>query len=125
MHFSCYEKTAEVPLSSSTVPTALYANIRRRDKAVDWRGMLSYRAADANNSVDAGDLAQIPADFRKLFLTPAQTDPGTDTLRISVVLQVSSDDQEREQRSEDNPNVNAHQSSPAPARWARRSICYI
>jgi hypothetical protein len=39
----------------------------------------------------------------------------TDTLRISVVLQVSSDDQEREQGSEDNPNVNAHQSSPAAA----------
>jgi hypothetical protein len=37
---------------------------------------------------------------------------GTDTLRISVVLQVSSDDQECEQGSEDNPNVNAHQSSP-------------
>jgi hypothetical protein len=38
---------------------------------------------------------------------------GTDTLRISVVLQVSSDDQEREQGSEDNPNINAHQSSQA------------
>jgi TolB-like protein len=35
----------------------------------------------------------------------------TDTLRISV--QVSSDGQEREQDSEDNPNVNAHQSRPA------------
>jgi hypothetical protein len=38
MYFSCYEKTAEVPLSSSTVPTALYANIGRRDKAVDLAG---------------------------------------------------------------------------------------
>jgi hypothetical protein len=38
---------------------------------------------------------------------------GTDTLRISVVLQVSGDDQEREQGSEDNPNINAHQSSQA------------
>jgi hypothetical protein len=37
----------------------------------------------------------------------------TDTLRISPVVQVSSDGQEREQDSEDNPNVNAHQSSPA------------
>jgi hypothetical protein len=37
----------------------------------------------------------------------------TDML-ISLVLQVSSDDQEREQGSEDNnPNVNAHQSRPA------------
>jgi hypothetical protein len=40
----------------------------------------------------------------------------TDTLRVSLVLQVSSDDQEREQGSEDNnPNVNAHQSRPAAA----------
>jgi hypothetical protein len=36
---------------------------------------------------------------------------GTDTLRISIVLHVSSDDQEREQGSEDNPKVNAHQSA--------------
>jgi hypothetical protein len=35
MHFSCYEKTAEVPLSS---PTALYANIGRRGKTVDLAG---------------------------------------------------------------------------------------
>jgi hypothetical protein len=38
MHFSCYEKTAEVPLSSSTVPTVLHAKIRRRDKAVGLAG---------------------------------------------------------------------------------------
>jgi hypothetical protein len=37
---------------------------------------------------------------------------GTDTLCISLVLQVSSDGQEREQGTEDNPNVNAHQGSP-------------
>ena len=37
----------------------------------------------------------------------------TDTLRISPVVQVSSDGQEREQDSEDNSNVNAHQSRPA------------
>jgi hypothetical protein len=36
----------------------------------------------------------------------------TDTL-ISLVLHVSSDCQEREQGPEDNPGVNAHQSSPA------------
>jgi hypothetical protein len=46
---------------------------------------------------------------------------STDTLRISVVLQVSSNDQEREQGSEDNPNVNAHQSSPAAALPAKSS----
>jgi TolB-like protein len=33
----------------------------------------------------------------------------TDTLRISPLVQVSSDGQEREQDSKDNPNVNAHQ----------------
>jgi hypothetical protein len=58
------------------------------------------------------------------------------------VLQVSSNDQEREQGSEDNPNVNAHQSSPAaalpatssafrqytrniPARGAASSSCFL
>jgi hypothetical protein len=40
----------------------------------------------------------------------------TDTLRISPVVQVSSDGQEREQDSEDNPNVNAHQSRPTRRR---------
>ena len=41
---------------------------------------------------------------------------NTDTLRVSLVLQVSSDDPEREQGSEDNnQNVNAHQSRPAAA----------
>jgi len=36
------------------------------------------------------------------------------------VLQVSSDGKEREQDSEDNPNVNAHLSSPAAALPAQR-----
>jgi hypothetical protein len=39
----------------------------------------------------------------------------TDTLRIFSVVQVSSDGQEREQDSDDNPNINAHQRSPAVA----------
>jgi hypothetical protein len=39
----------------------------------------------------------------------------TDTLRISLVVQVSSDGQEREQDSDDNPNVNVHESRPAAA----------
>jgi hypothetical protein len=39
----------------------------------------------------------------------------TDTLRISSVVHVSSDGEEREQDSDDNPNVNAHQSTPAAA----------
>jgi hypothetical protein len=38
----------------------------------------------------------------------------TDTL-ISLVLHVSSDGQEHEQDSEDNPNINAHQNSSAAA----------
>jgi hypothetical protein len=37
---------------------------------------------------------------------------GADALRISALLPVSRDGQECEQGSEDNPNVNAHQSSP-------------
>jgi hypothetical protein len=46
----------------------------------------------------------------------------TDTLRISLVLLVSSDDQEREQGSEDNtPNVSAHQSRPAAA-WPLNNL---
>ena len=40
---------------------------------------------------------------------------GTDTLRISLVLHVSSDGQEREQGPEDNPDVNAHVGTS----WAR------
>ena len=40
---------------------------------------------------------------------------GTDTLRVSPVVQVSSDHHEREQDSNDNPNINAHQRSPAAA----------
>jgi hypothetical protein len=40
---------------------------------------------------------------------------GTDMLRM-LVLRVSSDGEKREQASEDNPNVNAHQSSPAGRR---------
>ena len=46
----------------------------------------------------------------------------TDTLRISPVVQVSSDGQEREQDSEDNPNVNAHQSRPAPVFPSRERL---
>lgn len=37
----------------------------------------------------------------------------TDTLRISVVLQVSSNDQEREQHSEDYPNVHCASEQPS------------
>jgi hypothetical protein len=36
-------------------------------------------------------------------------------LSISHLLQVSSENQERKQGSEDNPNVNAHHSTPATA----------
>src|SRR5258708_15653775 len=39
----------------------------------------------------------------------------TNTLRIFLVLHVPSDGQEREQGSEDNQDVNAHQRSPAAA----------
>ena len=39
---------------------------------------------------------------------------GTDTLRVLLVLHVSSDGQKREQGSKDNPNVDAHQSTLPP-----------
>jgi hypothetical protein len=45
----------------------------------------------------------------------------TDTLRIPLVLQVSSDDQQHEQGSEDNNPVNAHQSGPAAA-WPLNNL---
>ena len=40
---------------------------------------------------------------------------GADVLRISALLRVSRDGQEREQGSEDNPNVHAHQGKPCDA----------
>jgi hypothetical protein len=40
---------------------------------------------------------------------------GTDALLISVLLHVSRDGQEQEQRTENDPNVNAHQNKPAMA----------
>jgi len=39
----------------------------------------------------------------------------TDTLRLFLVLRVSRDGQEREQGSEHNPNVHAHQGKPCDA----------
>jgi hypothetical protein len=38
---------------------------------------------------------------------------GTDALRILLISQELSDGQERHQDNEDNPNIDAHQSSPA------------
>jgi hypothetical protein len=46
---------------------------------------------------------------------------GTDTVGISLVLHVSSDDQECEQGGQDNPNVNAHSSSYSITSSARAS----
>jgi hypothetical protein len=46
----------------------------------------------------------------------------TDTLPISLVSHVSSDGQEHEQDSEDNPNVNAHQSKPAAVSPSRERL---
>jgi hypothetical protein len=49
----------------------------------------------------------------------------TGALRASQVLKVSSDDQQREQGSEDNnPNVNAHQSRPAAALRVNNAILF-
>jgi hypothetical protein len=38
---------------------------------------------------------------------------GTDALRFVLILRELRDGQERKQDSEDDPNINAHQSSPA------------
>ena len=38
---------------------------------------------------------------------------GTDALRFVLILREPRDGQERKQDSEDDPNINAHQSSPA------------
>jgi hypothetical protein len=49
---------------------------------------------------------------------------GADALRIVLISPEPSDGQERNQDNEDNPNINAHQSSPAagsvpPCYWRR------
>jgi hypothetical protein len=52
------------------------------------------------------------------FLPPAHRGArviGTDALRITMILREPSDGQERKQDSEDDPDINAHQSSPAVA----------
>ena len=51
------------------------------------------------------------------FLPPAHRGArviGTDAMRIMLILREPSDGQEHKQDGEDNPNINAHQSSPAP-----------
>ena len=40
---------------------------------------------------------------------------GTDALRIVLIVPEPSDGQERKQDNKDDPNINAHQSSPAAA----------
>jgi hypothetical protein len=45
---------------------------------------------------------------------------GTDVLRILLTSREPSDGQERNQDNEDNPNINAHQSSPAAGSYPQR-----
>jgi hypothetical protein len=47
---------------------------------------------------------------------------GTDALRFVLILQEPRDGQERKQDSEDDPDINAHQSSPAAALPANSSL---
>ena len=42
---------------------------------------------------------------------------GTNALRILLISQEPSDGEERNQDNEDNPNIDAHQSSPAPGSY--------
>src|SRR6516225_610179 len=44
---------------------------------------------------------------------------GTDALRIVLILREPRDGQERKQDSEDDPNINAHQSSLRPIQYPR------
>ena len=53
-----------------------------------------------------------------VFLPPAHRGArviGTDALRIVLIVPEPSDGQERKQDNKDDPNINAHQSSPAAA----------
>src|SRR5262245_20544382 len=61
--------------------------------------------------------ARIEAPMRKARSSPPAYRGarviGTDALRLVLILRETSDGQERKQDSEDDPNVNAHESSPA------------
>ena len=51
---------------------------------------------------------------------------GTDALRIVLIVPEPSDGQERKQDNKGDPNINAHQSSPAadsvPVLWAQANV---
>jgi hypothetical protein len=66
-----------------------------------------------DNSESASRFTAGASAFFHLFsaLTRRGWSIGTDMLRV-LILRVSSDGEERDQDSEDNPNVNAHQRSP-------------
>jgi hypothetical protein len=46
---------------------------------------------------------------------------GTDALRILLVSPEPSDGQEHKQDTKDDPNINAHQSSPAAGSYPRKA----
>jgi hypothetical protein len=46
---------------------------------------------------------------------------GTDALRILVISQESSAGEESNQDNKDDPNINAHQSSPAAGSYPRKA----
>ena len=59
------------------------------------------------------------------FLPPAHRGArviGTDALRIVLIVPEPSDGQERKQDNKDDPNINAHQSSPAAALPTKSSL---
>jgi len=81
--------------------------------------------ASASPAIESTELVQKPEVLSAIagqsisFLPSAYRGArviGTDTLRIPIVLEVSSREQEPEQRGEDYPNVEAHREEPrAPA----------
>src|SRR5262249_6777938 len=57
----------------------------------------------------------IEAPMREAQNSPRARVIGTDALRIVLIVPEPSDGQERKQDNKDDPNINAHQSSPAAA----------
>src|SRR5262250_3198325 len=79
-------------------------------------------ASEATETPHSGTPTLIRARKRDAPVREARSSPpthrgarviGTDALRIVLILREPRDGQERKQDSEDDPNINAHQSSPA------------
>src|SRR5262249_12311025 len=115
-------------LPTSCQPESLAKPARRRSHKATHPQLLTRRELDGRTS--AAKASRSPCRRYSPMAHPSGRVIDTDTL-ISLVSHVSSDGQEHEQDSEDNPNVNAHQSRPAavfPSRerlaTGRRYLCF-